>query len=157
MHDMEDCLIVFILTTIARPHCFHCHSVAIGQGRYRSGFSFSKSPMLLMSVPFLYGGIRSLYQKSNAPPPPPKLNSPNSDTSPPQATSMGSSDLAAEMPPSQKDIDSDIPYAPSNMDKDTTSSPSEATSDSEADDADSPKQEDSDSNDDGGEETGDSQ
>lgn len=47
------------------------HSVAIGQGTYRLGFSTSKSPMLLMSIPFLYGGIRSLYTKSNRKPPAP--------------------------------------------------------------------------------------
>eukprot|EP00544_Gedaniella_sp_CCMP2646_P014340 CAMPEP_0202489692 /NCGR_PEP_ID=MMETSP1361-20130828/7352_1 /ASSEMBLY_ACC=CAM_ASM_000849 /TAXON_ID=210615 /ORGANISM="Staurosira complex sp., Strain CCMP2646" /LENGTH=229 /DNA_ID=CAMNT_0049119479 /DNA_START=15 /DNA_END=701 /DNA_ORIENTATION=+ len=40
--------------------------VAIGQGTYRLGFSTSKSPMILMSVPFMYGGIRSLYTRSNS-------------------------------------------------------------------------------------------
>lgn len=53
--------VICILTNFLRTSLF---IVGIGQGTSRLGFSFSRTPMLLCSVPFFYEGIRSLSKKS---------------------------------------------------------------------------------------------
>lgn len=91
--------------------------------------------MLLIAIPFLYGGVRSLYQKSNTKPPPPALKNavaPVTDTTVPDAT-PNESDVTSPLldksaiPPTQSRSDKEDP--PTQIGSEATSPPSESDSD----------------------------